>query len=496
MSSLADLPELIGFFSYSRDDDDDSRGALSELRDRIQRELRGQLGRSRSTLRIWQDKEAIAPGKLWESEIGAALEGAVFFIPIVTPTTVKSQHCKHEFESFLARERALGRTDLVFPIYYIRVPTLEREADWRSDPLLSIIAKRQWVDWRELRLLEVQETMVREAVAQFCAKIVETLQRPDATAEQHRTTAELEQDNDQPHTVKDDNAARAEGPTAAASQHADKLEQDGSATAKKEPAAADTKEPTLLAAIWPETEQNRDHRYLAFVAVGVLAIAGAATFVDAPGLIFGRSNLLVIFHPAVVALYVVLISLTFWPGKSRKRFRHYLLIATVVAAAICLMSAAQGWTYSWRTGYMLLPTSILYVGIIAAGNPRVTVPLVVLSALAVVAIGFTQPDTPTNIVLHINARLLIAGEILVQGLVFAGVVAVGWASPMSRMIAAIFLINLAETIWAGIYLGRESGTPVLIASIVSTLGVAAVITLAWQYFTQRPMPETATRLPE
>ena len=64
------------------------------------------------------------------------------------------------------------------------------------------------------------------------------------------------------------------------------------------------------------------------------------------------------------------------------------------------------------------------------------------------------------------------------------------------MIAAIFLINLAQTIWVGIYLGRESGTPVLIASVVSTLGVAAVIKLAWQYFTQRPMPETATRLPE
>jgi len=34
MSSLADLPELVGFFSYSREDDADSRGALSALRNR------------------------------------------------------------------------------------------------------------------------------------------------------------------------------------------------------------------------------------------------------------------------------------------------------------------------------------------------------------------------------------------------------------------------------------------------------------------------------
>jgi hypothetical protein len=495
MSSLADLPELIGFFSYSRDDDDDSQGALSELRDRIQRELRGQLGRSRSTLRIWQDKEAIAPGKLWESEIGAALQGAVFFIPIVTPTTVKSQYCKREFESFLARERALGRTDLVFPIYYIRVPTLEREADWRSDPLLSIIAKRQWADWRELRLLGVQETTVREAVAQFCAKIVETLQRPDATIE-HRPMTEVEPANDQPHVVKDDNAARVEGPAAAASRWADKVEQDGSATARKAQAAADTKEPTLLAAIWPETEQNRDHRYLAFVAVGVLAFAGAVTFIDAPGLLFGRSNLLLIPQSVIVALYAVLITLTFWPGRPRKRFRHYVLIAAVAAGAFWLFYAAQDSTYYWRAGYMLLPTSILYVGIIAAGNLRVAVPLVVLSALALVTIGFAQPNTPSNIILSMHDRLQMAGEILVQGLLFAGTVVLGWGSPMLRMIGAIFLINLAETLYVGILFDRDNGPPLLIASVVSTLGVAAVIKLAWQYFIQRPMPETATRLPE
>ena len=192
MASLTDLPELIGFFSYSRDDDDDSHGTLSELRDRIQRELRGQLGRSRGNFRLWQDKEAIAPGKLWEREIKTAIEQSAFFVPIVTPTAVKSQFCKHEFDAFLARERALGRDDLVFPIYYIRVPALEREAEWRADPVLSIIGQRQWTDWRELRLLDVQDTRVREAIAQFCAKVADTLQRRVASPEEKRRQAEAE----------------------------------------------------------------------------------------------------------------------------------------------------------------------------------------------------------------------------------------------------------------------------------------------------------------
>src|ERR1700739_3347744 len=74
MSSLADFPELVGFFSYSRDDDESYRGRLSALREAIQDELSAQLGRSRKNFRLWQDHEAIAPGRLWEAEIKTAVE--------------------------------------------------------------------------------------------------------------------------------------------------------------------------------------------------------------------------------------------------------------------------------------------------------------------------------------------------------------------------------------------------------------------------------------
>jgi formylglycine-generating enzyme required for sulfatase activity len=181
MSSLADLSELVGFFSYSREDDQDSEGALSALRARIQRELRSQLGRS---LRLWQDQEAIAPGKLWESEITAAIEQSMFFIPIITPRIVNSEYCRFEFESFLAREKKLGRADLVFPILYIRVRALEDDALWRNDPVLSIIGRRQYVDWRTFRHVPVTETGVRVAIEHFCGKIIEALTAPISPAAQ------------------------------------------------------------------------------------------------------------------------------------------------------------------------------------------------------------------------------------------------------------------------------------------------------------------------
>src|SRR6516225_6502698 len=175
MASLADLSEIVGFFSYSREDDEASDGTLSALRIAIQRELSAQLGRTRTTFRLWQDQEAIALGRLWESEIKAAVEQAVFFIPIVTPRAVNSHYCKFEFEAFLARENGLGRADLVFPLLYIRVPALESEAQWRSDPVLSIVGMRQYVDWRGLRNREVREPPVREAIDRFCEKIAEAL---------------------------------------------------------------------------------------------------------------------------------------------------------------------------------------------------------------------------------------------------------------------------------------------------------------------------------
>jgi len=190
MSSLAELPELIGFFSYSREDDEAFKGTLSGLRDGIYRELSAQLGRSKKTFRLWQDQEAIASGKLWETEIQTAINQSIFFIPIVTPRSINSKYCKFEFESFLAREKAINRSDLIFPILYISVAALENEAKWRDDPVLSTIGRRQYVDWRALRHLDVQTTAVREQIERLCRNIVEALNEPWVAPEERQRMEE------------------------------------------------------------------------------------------------------------------------------------------------------------------------------------------------------------------------------------------------------------------------------------------------------------------
>jgi hypothetical protein len=66
VSSLADLPQVIGFFSYSRNDDEGDEGAVSALSNRIYRELRAQLGRASQNFKLWRDKDALAAGEHWK----------------------------------------------------------------------------------------------------------------------------------------------------------------------------------------------------------------------------------------------------------------------------------------------------------------------------------------------------------------------------------------------------------------------------------------------
>jgi len=189
MSSLAELPELVGFFSYSRSDDEHSGNALSVLRKRIHDELRLQLGRD---VRLWQDTEAIPHGTLWEDRIRKAIAESAFFIPIVSPSAIRSSHCKFEFEAFLGRESELLRDDLVFPILYIRVPALENELQRRQDEVLKIIHARQYADWTKIRLDDAASPAVGKQVARFCEDIAEALRKPWGSPEERRRREEAE----------------------------------------------------------------------------------------------------------------------------------------------------------------------------------------------------------------------------------------------------------------------------------------------------------------
>jgi hypothetical protein len=134
-------------------------------------------GRTRENFRLWRDKDALAVGEHWKAKLKEAVSESVFFITMVTPSAGNSPFCRFEFESFVERERALGRDDLVFPILYITVPELEDERK-ETDPVVSIIAERQYVDWRSIRHGDVNSTAVKRTVEEFCKDIAKKLRQP------------------------------------------------------------------------------------------------------------------------------------------------------------------------------------------------------------------------------------------------------------------------------------------------------------------------------
>ena len=189
MSSLADLPNLIGFFSYSREDDQGDDGAIAALADRIYRELRAQLGRTSQNFRLWRDKDALAAGEHWKVKLKEAVAESAFFMQMVSPSAVKSPFCRFELDSFMEREKELGRDDLIFPILYISVPELDDKRK-DDDPVLSVISEREYVDWRKIRHAPVNSPEVRQTVEQFCNTIAKKLRQPRISPEDRKRLEE------------------------------------------------------------------------------------------------------------------------------------------------------------------------------------------------------------------------------------------------------------------------------------------------------------------
>ena len=173
---LSRAKKIVGFFSYAREDDNNSDGKLSELRDVIRRELSDRLGLPESKFQLFQDREAIPYGTLWETKIQQAISEFVFFIPIITPRALNSSYCAAEFDLFLQREEELGgRDDLVFPILYVRVPELESEKERKRDSALQLVAKRQYFNYIPHRYKNINATEVAQDIGHFCEKIYDAL---------------------------------------------------------------------------------------------------------------------------------------------------------------------------------------------------------------------------------------------------------------------------------------------------------------------------------
>jgi cobaltochelatase CobT len=156
------------FMSYVRFNDQHDDGQLSQFRERLDAEVRAQTGQE---FGIFQDRNDIAWGQNWRQRIDEALDSVTLLLVIITPSLFHSPACRAEVEKFLDRERALGRGDLILPVYYISARQMDDPALREGDEMAKVLASRQFADWRELRFKPFTSPQVRKAIAQLASRM-------------------------------------------------------------------------------------------------------------------------------------------------------------------------------------------------------------------------------------------------------------------------------------------------------------------------------------
>ena len=142
--SIESPPPPLAFFCYARHDDDNESGRVSQLRARIEGEVRAVSGRD---FRIWQDTADLRIGSEFDLEIGSVLDSADALVVLVTPSLLTSPYCRREIERFRSRRQREDAPPPIFPILYIDAFGAHNE----HDDLAGYLRDIHYADWTELR---------------------------------------------------------------------------------------------------------------------------------------------------------------------------------------------------------------------------------------------------------------------------------------------------------------------------------------------------------
>ncbi|CAG0961345.1 hypothetical protein METP3_00846 [Methanosarcinales archaeon] len=164
----------VAFLSYVRSDDENENGRLTLFCERLSAEVKMQTGEE---FPIFQDRKDIKWGQSWKERIENTLDEVTFLIPIITPSFFKSIPCRDEFKRFIEREKKLNRNDLILPVYYVNSDLIEIKEKCTDDEIATIIASRQYVDWRNIRFVLPTAPEYGKRLAEIAIQIKKSLER-------------------------------------------------------------------------------------------------------------------------------------------------------------------------------------------------------------------------------------------------------------------------------------------------------------------------------
>ena len=165
----------VAFFSYTHADDEHDNGLLSNVRARLENEIRLTLGDQR--IQVFQDRDDLEPGDVWEARLAKAIDEAVFLIPVITPSFFASEFCCGEFMRFWEKAQADPERARIIPLYWRRHFPLEGAAPTDNEPVLQAVKALQFDDWRDVRQLDITERPLRQKIEAMAEALAERYMR-------------------------------------------------------------------------------------------------------------------------------------------------------------------------------------------------------------------------------------------------------------------------------------------------------------------------------
>lgn len=170
------MDTFAGFLSYVHDDDEHEGGGITLLRERLEKAVRFYTGHR---IRIFQDRQDIAWGTNWKAMIDGTLGRTMLLLPVITPSYFFSKPCLDELRQFQRRQKALGRDDLILPLYYLTADPMGEEATATSEAAeaASVLRASQYADWRSLRGTAETDPAYKKQIECLAKRFGQALQR-------------------------------------------------------------------------------------------------------------------------------------------------------------------------------------------------------------------------------------------------------------------------------------------------------------------------------
>lgn len=157
------------FWSYAHSDDEGSNEQIRRLKEQVDHAYKRHRGEALASFFDRNGKHKIEWGEEWRTKISTTISGTTFFIPIVSPSYVKSTMCREEFDEFSGKAAGSDLNELLMPILWVPIHP-ETEEELR---IFNAAKERQWIDWTQVRKLDEDSARYRALIDEMGERLAQ-----------------------------------------------------------------------------------------------------------------------------------------------------------------------------------------------------------------------------------------------------------------------------------------------------------------------------------